>query len=160
MSAFVSVLRIMTVMESVVDVPPSRNLGDTSPFLLRASSVLSGGQRRKELREEEALLDDIHQSIPPYWSHSSETLASSDVIRITQAERLHCAEHYVRMLINRHRFSDLVAERVYSGTAEDEQSESERDATTAAHSCALHIVSAYLHIATKGLMTYCESHPQ
>lgn len=160
MNAFVSVLRIMTVMESVVDVPPSRNLGDTSPFLLRASSVLSGGQRRKELREEEALLDDIHQSIPAYWSHSSETLASSDVIRITQAERLHCAEHYVRMLINRHRFSDLVAERVYNGTGEDEQSELEREATAAAHSCALHIVSAYLHIAAKGLMTYCGLHFQ
>lgn len=158
MSAFVSVLRIMTVMEAVVDIPPSHNLGDTSHFLLRASSVLSGDQRRRELREEEALLDDIHQSIPAYWSHSSETLASSDVIRVTQAERLHCAEHFVRMLINRHRFSDLVAERMYGGTGDDEQSELEKEATTAAHSCALHIVSAYLHIAAKGLMTYCEPH--
>jgi hypothetical protein len=57
------------------------------------------------------------------------------------------------MLINRHRFSDLVAERMYSAAGDDEQSELEKEATAAAHSCALHIVSAYLHIATKGLMT-------
>jgi hypothetical protein len=155
MSAFVCLLRIMIVLESVVDIPP-RQLGDASPFLLRASSVLSRGQRHKDLREEEALLDEIHLSIPLHWSHSSETLASADVIRVTQAERLHCAEQFVRMLINRHRFSDFVAERVYSGVEYEVQSELEKEATSAAHGCALHIVSAYLHIAAKGLMTYCE----
>ena len=156
MSAFVCLLRIIIVLESVVDVPPSLHLGDASPFLLRASSVLSRGQRHKDLREEEALLDEIHVSIPAHWSHSSDTLASADVIRVTQAERLHCAEQFVRMLIYRHRFSDFVAERVYSGSEDEEQSELEKEATTAAHGCALHIVSAYLHIAAKGLMTYCE----
>jgi hypothetical protein len=158
MSAFVCILRIMIVLESVVDVPPSHQLGDASPFLLRASSVLSRGQRHKDLREEEVLLDEIHASIPAHWSHSSETLASADVIRITQAERIHCAEQFVRMLICRHRFSDFVAERVYSGAEDEEQSELEKEATTAAHGCALHIVSAYLHIAAKGLMTYYGVH--
>lgn len=155
MSAFVCVLRIMVVLESVLDVPPTRRSSDTSPFLLRATSTLSGGQRHKDLREEEALLDEIHLSVPPSWSHSSETLASADVIRVTQAERIHCAEQFVRMLIYRHRFSDFVAARTFSGIADIEQSEAEQQATTAAHACALHIISAYLHIATKGLMTYC-----
>jgi hypothetical protein len=156
MGAFVCILRIIIVLESVVDVPPSQQFGDVSPFLLRAASVLSRGQRHKDFREEEALLDEIRVSIPAHWSQSSDTLASADVIRVTQAVRLHCTEQFVRMLIYRHRFSDFVAERVYGGAEDEEQGELEKEATTAAHGCALNIVSANLHIAAKGLMTYCE----
>ena len=159
MSAFICVIRLMVVLESVLDIPPPRRLGDTSPFLLRASSTLAGTQQHKDLREEEALLDEIHLSIPAFWSHSSETLRSMDVIRVTQAERIHCAEQFVRMLICRHRFSEYVAERAHSGAMDETQSDAEKEATTAAHTCALHIVSTYLHIATKGLMTYCECFP-
>jgi hypothetical protein len=156
MSSFVCCLRILVVLEGVVDVVvPSRQLGDSSPFLLRASSVLAGPKRHNDLREEEALLDEIHRSIPPYWSHTPETLTSNDTIRVTQAERLHCAEQFVRMLIYRHRFSEHVAEREQSG-GEEEQSDQEREAVVAAHSCALHIVAAHLHVASKGLMTYCK----
>jgi len=157
MSAFICSLRILTVLESVLDFPPARQLGDSSPFLLRSTAVLSGSRRSKELREEEALLDEIHRSIPPYWAHSPETLASEDTIRLTQAERLHCVEQFVRLLIYRQRFSELVAERT-SGGIEEEQSEVEKEATIAAHNSALQIVAAHLHVATKGLMTYCESY--
>ncbi|KAH7890582.1 fungal-specific transcription factor domain-containing protein [Phlebopus sp. FC_14] len=156
MSAFVASLRIMVVMESVLDIPPPRHrAGDSSPFLLRAAGVLSGHLRPKDLREEECLLDEIRRSIPPYWAHTSETLASDDVIRVTQAVRLHCAEQFVRMLIHRHRFSNFVAERVYSGSAEEEF---EREAMAAAQSCALQIVSSHMQIAAKGLMTYYGVH--
>ena len=158
MSAFVAMIRIMVVMESVLDIPPPRHrTGDSSPFLLRAAAMLSGHMRPKDLREEEALLDKIHHSIPPYWAHTSETLASDDVIRVTQAVRLHCAEQFVRMLIHRHRFSNLVAERIYGGSGEEELCEIEQEAMTAAHGCALQIISSYMQIAAKGLMTYCES---
>lgn len=157
MSAFVATIRIMVVMESVLDIPPPRRrTGDSSPFLLRAAGVLSGHMRPKDLREEEGLLDKIHRSIPPYWAHTSETLASDDVIRVTQAVRLHCAEQFVRMLIHRHRFSNLVAERVYSGSTEEELSDFEREAMAAAQACALQIISSHMQIAAKGLMTYCE----
>ena len=157
MSAFVAAIRIMVVMESVLDIPPPRHrTGDSSPFLLRAAAMLSGHMRPKDLREEESLLDKIHHSIPPYWAHTSETLASDDVIRVTQAVRLHCAEQYVRMLIHRHRFSNFVAERVYSGSAEEEPCEIEREAMAAAHAYALQIISSYMQVAAKGLMTYCE----
>lgn len=157
MSAFVIAIRIMVVMESVVDIPPPRHrTGDSSPFLLRAAGVLSGHMRPKDLREEESLLDKIHRSIPPYWAHTSETLASDDVIRVTQAVRLHCAEQLVRMLIHRHRFSNFVAERVYSGSVEEELADVEQEAMTAAHACALQIISSHMQVAAKGLMTYCE----
>lgn len=154
LSAFIVSLRIMVVLESVLDVPPPRQSDESSSFLLKAANVLSGARRFKEMREEEALLDCIHRNIPPHWAHSPETLASDDTIRLTQAERLHCAEQYVRLLIYRHRFSELVAERT-SGPVEEEQTDAEKEALISAHSAALQIVGAHLHIAKKGLMTYC-----
>ncbi|KAI6040737.1 fungal-specific transcription factor domain-containing protein [Pisolithus marmoratus] len=159
MSAFTTIIRIMIVLESVLDIPPSRHRsGTSSPFLSRALSMLSDRRRPKDLVDEETLLDEIHRSIPTYWSHTSETLSSDDVLRVTQAVRLHCAEQYVRMLIHRHRLSNFVAERVYSGLSEEEPSELERDAMTAAQSCALQIISSHTQVAAKGLMTYYGVH--
>lgn len=156
LSAFIVSLRIMVVLEAVLDVPPGRQSDESNPFLLRAAHVLSGGRRFKEMREEEALLDEIHRKIPTYWVHSPETLNSEDTIRLTQAARLHCAEHFVRLLIYRHRFSELVAERT-SGPIAEEQTELEKEALVSAHNSALQIVSAHVHIAKKGFMTYCSS---
>jgi len=156
LSAFIVSLRIMVVLEAVLDVPPPRHSEDSSSFLLRATNVLSGFRKFKEMREEEALLDDINRNIPKYWTHSSETINSEDIIRLTQAERLHCAEHFVRLLIYRHRFSELVAERT-SGPIEEEQTEAEQEALVAAHNSALQLVAAHVHIAKRGLMTYCET---
>ena len=82
-------------------------------------------------------------------------MASEDVIRVTHSERIHCLDQFVRMLIARHRFSELVAERAAIG--DQEQSNQEREDMTLAHSCALQIINAHLQIASKGLMTYCES---
>jgi len=152
--AFVCTLRIMVVLESVLSISPARCANESSAFLLRATQVLSPSRRMKELCEEEALLDEVHRSIPPWLAHSAETLASQDTIRITQAERLHCAEQFVRLLIYRHRFSELMAERT-SGSLEELPSEQEKEALRAAQNSALQIIAAYLHIATKGLMTYC-----
>ena len=154
LSAFIVSLRIMVVLEAVLDVPPARQSDDCKSFLLRATNVLSGNRRFKEMREEEALLDEIHRKIPAHWSHSLETLGSEDTIRVTQAERLHGAEHFVRILIYRHRFSQLVAERT-NGSVMEEQTESEKEALVSAHHSALQIVNAHVHIAKKGLMTYC-----
>ena len=158
MNAFVAALRIMIVLESVLDVPPARHTGDlsSSSFLLRTTSVLLGGRRGfREMREEEALLDEIHATLPVYWAHSGDTLASEDTIRLTQAARIHCAEHFVRMLIYRHRFSEMVAERTV-GEMDGEQSEAEVQAIVSAHNSALQIVATYVHVAKKGMMTYCE----
>ncbi|EIW56190.1 uncharacterized protein TRAVEDRAFT_128689 [Trametes versicolor FP-101664 SS1] len=157
LSAFVSCVRLFIVLESVIDVPPSRP-GDGSPFLARASAVLTGFRRGKELREEEALLDEIARAVPAHWAHSVETMTSNDVIRVTQAERIHCVEQYVRMLIYRHRFSENVAERMHNHVPDSDQGEAEIEAMRAAHSCALQIISSHLHIAAKGLMTYYGVH--
>ncbi|KAF5370920.1 hypothetical protein D9615_009818 [Tricholomella constricta] len=157
LSAFICSLRIMVALESVLDVPPARSFNDSSSFLLRATQVLSGSRRFRDMREEEALLDEIHRRIPPYWSHSAETMASEDTIRLTQAGRLHCAEHFVRLLIYRHRFSELMAERT-SGGSEELPGEQEKAALVAAQNSALHIITTHLHIAKKGLMTYYGVH--
>ena len=156
MAAFVSLLRVYVVLESILDGPPSKHFGDNSPFLTRATSILSGFRRRTDLREEEILLDDIVQSLPPFWAHSVETMASGDVLRVTQAVRIHCAEQFVRMLLYRHRFSEMVAERALRGAGPGEQGEAECDAMRAAQACALQIISSHMQIASKGLMTYCE----
>jgi len=50
-----------------------------------------------------------------------------------------------------------VAER-NDGNSEQEQCEIEREAMAASHRCAVQLIVAHLHIATKGLMTYCETH--
>jgi hypothetical protein len=110
------------------------------------------------MREQEALLDELHRDIPALWAHTQETLTSEDTIRITQAERLHCAEQFVRLLIYRHRFSEYVAERT-NGPNEDDQTDAEKEALVAAHNTALQIVAAHVNIAKKGLMTYCECYP-
>ncbi|KAJ7677809.1 fungal-specific transcription factor domain-containing protein [Mycena polygramma] len=164
MAAFVCALRILVVLESVLDVPPARDAsssfaGNTN-FLLRAGALLGGARRVRELREEEALLDEIHHSIPPFFAHSAETLASEDTIRLTQAVRLHCAEQFVRLLIYRHRFSELVAERTAAADPlmRPPQSEVERDAMVKAHYSALQIIAANLLVAKKGLMTYYGVH--
>lgn len=158
MSAFVCSVRYFVILESLLDVPPSRNFGDGSAFLTRATAILAGSRRHKERREEEAMLDDIHRSIPAYWAHTPETAASDDVIRVTQSERLHCAEQFIRMLIHRHRFSEMIAERAYNHdhAGHQEQREAEVEAMRAAHSCALQIISSHLQTAAKGLMTYCK----
>ncbi|EIW75503.1 hypothetical protein CONPUDRAFT_139989 [Coniophora puteana RWD-64-598 SS2] len=163
MSAFVAALRIMVVMESVLDIPAprfSRSSDSSSPYLVRAAGVLSGHMRPKDFREEEALLDEVSRTIPPYWAHTSETLASDDVIRVTQAVRLHCAEQFVRMLIHRHRFSNFVAEKAYGvpSRSDDEPGEVEREAMAQAHACALGIISSHMQVAAKGLMTYYGVH--
>ncbi|TCD63237.1 hypothetical protein EIP91_005822 [Steccherinum ochraceum] len=158
MGSWVNCVRIFIVLESILDVPPSRNFGDGSPFLTRATSILAGFRRHKDLIEEEALLDDIVRSIPSHWAHSVETMASEDVLRVTQAERLHCLEQFVRMLIYRHRFSEMVAEKSYRQASIEDQSDAECEAMSLAHGCALQIVSSHLHIAAKGLMTYYGVH--
>jgi hypothetical protein len=155
MEAFICVIHLLVVLESVLDAPPPKGFGDRSPFLRRATSTLAGFRRHKGLHEEEMLLDEACSAVPPYWQHSPDTLASKDVIRVTHAERVHCLSLFTRMLIMRHRFSDLVAERAASG--EQEQSDPERAAMTAARSAALQLISIYLQIAQKGLMAYCKS---
>ena len=155
MSAFLVSLRIMVVLESILDVPPARQSDESNSFLLRATNVLHGVWKFRSMREEEALLDEIHRKVPAFWAHSPETLASEDKIRITQAERLHCAEQFVRLLIYRHRFSEYLAERT-CGPREEEQTNAEKEALIAAHEAALQIVFAHVNIAQKGLMTYCE----
>lgn len=156
MDVFVNIVRVFIVLESILDSPPSRHFGDNSPFLTRATSFLSGFRRARDLLEEEAMLDEIGKSVPPYWAHSVETMASGDVLRVTQAERLHCAEQFVRMLLQRRRFSEMFAERAYRGAGTEEQSEAECEAMRAAQACALQIISSHMQIAAKGLMTYCE----
>ncbi|KAL0581268.1 hypothetical protein V5O48_000751 [Marasmius crinis-equi] len=158
MGAFIYFLRIMMVLESVLDVPIPRPA--SSPFMRRVASVL-GSKGSNELREEESLLDEIHNSIPAVWSQTPETVASEDIIRLTQAERLYCAEHFVRLLIYRHRFSHRIGERLHSAGDDEQkqrQTDAEKEAMVAAHNSALQIIATHAHIAGKGLMTYYGVH--
>ncbi|KZS87357.1 hypothetical protein SISNIDRAFT_460970 [Sistotremastrum niveocremeum HHB9708] len=165
MSAFVYTVRLFIVLEAVLDAPPSSNTMAT-PFRSHASNVLSGFRRHNDLREEEALLDEICLDLPAYWKPTPETGASEDVIRITQSQRIHCLEQFIRMLIYRHRFSELVTRRTLAANSENgngngveqSQSEAERDAMMASHACAVRIVAAHMHTASSQLMTYYGVH--
>ena len=151
---FMAVVKVFVVLESVLNRTALNPVGRASPLFVRAADMASGGQHPQELAEEESLLNEICQSISPHWMYSLETMSSGDVIRVTQAERFHCVEQFVRMLIHRHRFQEFLAERWYNGS--EEQSEAEMKAIVEAHTCTLQIVTAHIHIATKGLMTYCK----
>lgn len=156
MEAFTHIVRYYVVLEAVLDAPPARGFGDGSPFLKGAMSILSGFRRHNELREEEAVVDQLSASIPAHWMPGPDARASSDVLRVTHAERLGCIDAFVRMLIARHRFSECVAARVQLGHGGGgEQSDAEREAMAAAHAHALRLIAEYLQVATKGLMTYC-----
>ncbi|KAI0027787.1 fungal-specific transcription factor domain-containing protein, partial [Vararia minispora EC-137] len=156
METFVFVLRYFVILEAVLDSPPARHFGDGSPFLKRATGILSGFRRRNDLREEEALCDELHAGVPAYWAPTPDTLGSTDAIRVTHSQRIHCLDQFVRMLIARHRFSEMVAERVHARDLE--QGDAEREAMVMAHAAALQIIAAYLQIAAKGLMTYYGVH--
>lgn len=151
---FMAVVKVFVVLESVLNRVALNPVGRASPLFVRAADMASGGPHPQELVEEESLLNEICQSISPHWMYSVETMSSGDVIRVTQAERFHCVEQFVRMLIHRHRFQELLAERWHNGS--EEQSEAEMKAIVDAHACTLQILTAHIHIAAKGLMTYCE----
>lgn len=165
LGAFIACLRIAVILEAVVDLPPPPQ-PSSSPFLQRASALLTNRRiRERDLQAEEQLLDDILHSLPPFWSHTPDTMGSADVLRVTQAERIHCLVLFVRMLITRSRFSWRVGERVrtahersggHADTNDGEQTEAERAAMMSCHQCAVELVHAHTQIAKKGLMTYCK----
>ncbi|KAG8905465.1 hypothetical protein FRB99_008906 [Tulasnella sp. 403] len=149
MSAFVACNRLYVVVEAVLDVHPVANLSSPSTsFLSRASTALCGFRQSKDLKEAEALVDEWCQLLPPYWTVTAETMASRDVIRITQAERLHCLEHFVRMLIHRYRFS------LYVTNPANGNEQGKEVAVKMAQRSALQIIAKHLEISSLGLMTY------
>ncbi|KAL5532521.1 hypothetical protein ACEPAF_4295 [Sanghuangporus sanghuang] len=167
LGAFVACLRIAVILEAVVDTPPPPQ-PSSSPFLQRASTLLSNrSAAERDLEAEEHLLDDILHSLPGFWAHTPETMGSADVLRVTQAERIHCLALFVRMLITRSRFSWRVGERVrtahersggHADTNDGEQTEAERTAMMSCHQCAVELVHAHTQVAKKGLMTYYGVH--
>ena len=153
MGAFVATLRYYVVLESVLDLPPTLS-ASASPFLARASTILSGFRRNTHMREEEMVLDELRRKLPLHWVYTPETMLIDDVIRVTQTVRLYCLERFISLLINRHRFSNFAAQRTL-GSVDTEPSSEEKDALKACYVCAREIVAAHMHTATKGLMTYC-----
>ncbi|KAG9009417.1 hypothetical protein FRB94_012074 [Tulasnella sp. JGI-2019a] len=148
-AAFIACNRLYVIVEAVLDVHPVAQFATTPmSFLARASSSLSGFRQSKDLKEAEAVLDEWCHLLPQYWAVTPETMASRDVVRITQAERLHCMEHFVRMLIYRYRFSVHVAN---VGAPNDRGKEV---AMRMSQRSALQIIAKHLEISSLGLMTY------
>jgi hypothetical protein len=87
-------------------VSPSTFAG--SSFLSKAAATISRRCQAGSLAEEEKLLEEWVSILPKHWHYDVECVESKDPIRITQAERLHCLEHLVRMIVYRHRFSGFV----------------------------------------------------
>ncbi|KAL1410219.1 hypothetical protein Q8F55_004224 [Vanrija albida] len=158
--AFVFTIRLHIVLEGVIDsaVQPAAFSG--SSFLAQASAVINrrsthnDSAQNESLRDEEALLEEWVRILPKYWAYDSETANSRDPIRITQAERLHCLEHLVRMIIYRHRFSGFVM--TPASTVEERARHFEL--CRRAMQCALTIIADHVHISQRGMMTYYGVH--
>lgn len=98
MGAFVATNRLYVIIEAILDVHPIAS--SQNSFLSKATSALSGFRQSKDLKEAEMLVDEWVAILPPYWAVTGETMASRDVIRITQAERLHCELDHVAEMCN------------------------------------------------------------
>jgi hypothetical protein len=155
MCAFVAAIRLHVVLEGVIDACVSPSHFPSSPFLAQASaSIARRTPQNESLREEELLLEHWKSILPKYWEYDSETANSRDPIRITQAERLHCLEHLVKMIIYRHRFSGFVM--VPASTTEERARHV--DFCRRAMQCALTIIADHVHISQRGMMTYYGVH--
>jgi hypothetical protein len=155
MGAFSCMCQLGVVLDGVLDTPPSRaHTDEPGSFLSRATAVFTGVKQNSDLIAEEALLDEAIQSIPAHWRYSSDTISSGDIVRISQAERLHCFASYIRMLIHRRRFSMRAAERVDRGI-EGPQTDEERRAIRGVHEAASEIVTVHQNAVNRGLVTYC-----
>ncbi|WWD16743.1 hypothetical protein CI109_101174 [Kwoniella shandongensis] len=155
MGAFVATIRLHVVLEGVIDSATQPSSFPTSPFLAKAAATISRRSPQNEsLRDEEALLEEWTRILPKYWHYDTDTANSRDPIRITQAERLHCLEHLVKMIIYRHRFSGFVA--MPASTAEERARH--LDLCRKAMQCALTIIADHVHISQRGMMTYYGVH--
>ncbi|WVO17977.1 hypothetical protein L204_105675 [Cryptococcus depauperatus] len=155
MCAFVATIRLHVILEGVIDSATQPSSFPTSPFLARAATTIAKRSPQIEtLRDEEELLEEWKSILPKYWYYDNETANSRDPIRITQAERLHCLEHLVKMIIYRHRFSGFVA--MPASTAEERARH--LDLCKKAMQCALTIIADHVHISQRGMMTYYGVH--
>lgn len=153
MCAFVAAIRLHVVLEGVIDSCVHPSSFPSSPFLAQASATICRRTPQNEsLGDEERLLEEWSRILPKYWAYDAETAASRDPIRITQAERLHCLEHLVKMIIYRHRFSGFVTQP--ASTVEEIARHVE--CCRRAMQCALTIIADHVHISQRGMMTYCE----
>lgn len=153
LSAFVAVIRLHVVLEGVIDACVTPSSFESSSFLARAASTISKRSHQSiPLLQEEALLEEWASILPTHWHYNAETVESKDPIRITQAERLHCLEHLVRMIIYRHRFSGFVQ---IPAATDDERARFFEYCKKAMDS-ALTICANHVHISQRGMMTYCE----
>ncbi|KAJ9099999.1 hypothetical protein QFC19_005816 [Naganishia cerealis] len=155
LSAFVAVIRLHVVLEGVIDSCVTPSTFSSSPFLSRAASTISRRSvQANSLTEEEALLEEWVSLLPKHWHYDAETVESKDPIRITQAERLHCLEHLVRMIVYRHRFSGFVQ----IPAATDEERARHLYYCKKAMDSALTICANHVHISQRGMMTYYGVH--
>ncbi|ODO06347.1 nuclear protein [Cryptococcus wingfieldii CBS 7118] len=155
MCAFVATIRLHVILEGVIDSATSPSAFPTSPFLARAAATIARRMPQTEtLRAEEELLEEWKRILPKYWNYDTDTANSRDPIRITQAERLHCLEHLVKMIIYRHRFSGFVA--IPACTPEERTRH--LDLCKKAMQCALTIIADHVHISQRGMMTYYGVH--
>ncbi|OCF45041.1 nuclear protein [Kwoniella heveanensis CBS 569] len=153
--AFVAAIRLHVILEGVIDSATRPSSFPTSPFLARAAATIARRSPQNEsLQDELSLLEEWTRILPKYWHYDAETAASRDPIRITQAERLHCLEHLVKMIIYRHRFSGFVA--MPASTAEERARH--LDLCRKAMQCALTIIADHVHISQRGMMTYYGVH--
>ncbi|WVR04036.1 hypothetical protein IAU60_001035 [Kwoniella sp. DSM 27419] len=155
MCAFVATIRLHVILEGVIDSATRPSSFPTSPFLAKAAATIARRSPQNEsLQDELGLLEEWTKILPKYWHYDAETAASRDPIRITQAERLHCLEHLVKMIIYRHRFSGFVA--MPASTAEERARH--LDLCRKAMQCALTIIADHVHISQRGMMTYYGVH--
>lgn len=63
---------------------------------------------RPSTQDELALLDHITDGVPGDWVYTPATVADPDSVRFFQKTRVFAMQNFIRLLIARHRFSELL----------------------------------------------------
>lgn len=141
----------------------SEPLPDSSSF----ASLLLPLPRTYRIPDELDLLPRVTEGIPGDWTYTPGTVADPDSVRFFQKTRVFTLQHFIRLLVARHRFSELLERLGQDATASPDQWASAPAASPGAEGqsilqqitqSALGIIGTYCVIDARGRLGFFGAH--
>jgi hypothetical protein len=141
----------------------SETLPDSSSF----ASLLLPLPRTYRIPDELDLLPRVTEGMPGDWTYTPGTVADPDSVRFFQKTRVFTLQHFIRLLVARHRFSELLERLGQDATASPDQWASAPAASPGAEGqsilqqitqSALGIIGTYCVIDARGRLGFFGAH--
>jgi hypothetical protein len=141
----------------------SERLPDSSSF----ASLLLPLPRTYRVPDELDLLPRVTEGMPGDWAYTPSTVADPDSVRFFQKTRVFTLQHFIRLLVARHRFSELLERLGQDATASPDQWASAPAALPGAEGqsilqqitqSALGIIGTYCVIDARGRLGFFGAH--